>query len=634
MTLPPVDRPQLLPELGPDVWPDEVPVLVIGGGPVGMSCALLLAQRGVEVLLVDRRDFEFRLPRAHLLNVRTMEIFHTMGVADDIYRMGPDHDRWHKVAWYTSVDARTPYEGIKIGEVQAWGGGTDRERYAKASPRGYANLPQIRLDPLIHRHASTALPGRLRGHQEVRGFAQDDGGVTVTIADLETGTVRDQRAQYAIFADGGRASNELLGIEFDGVSAIRNVTTYHVSTDLSMWSEPDAILAHFVHPSGHGRRMGTMQAIGPTHYNRDSEEWLVGLAGWMLDGELDDRATHDRAIRRLLNLADDHPLEIHSINGWTYNGVVAQQYRVGRAFLAGDAAHRHPPTGGLGLNGGIQDAGNLAWKLAAVLDGDAPETILDSYETERRPVAAFYTAHSLENANRHPPIAEALGFSDERSIEEEHRSLDVFLGEGPESDAMRERVHSAVGANAYDFSQLNVEAGYHYSAGAMVPDNSPLPQGYESPIEFQPVTRPGHHLPHAWLRGSNGGTDAEPVSTVDLVAAHGFTLFAGEESADVWRSVVAGVTTTLPISIVVIPDTESEWVADREISSSGALLVRPDWVVAWRVFETPPDPQRAVQDAIDVIVSGGARPAEDPATPFVERIRVAAERIAGLEVRR
>lgn len=633
MTVPAVDRPQLLPPLAPDEWPDEVPVLIIGGGPVGMSCAILLAQRGIEVLLVDRRDFEFRLPRAHLLNVRTMEIFHSMGVADDIYRMGPDHDRWHKVAWYTSIDSRTPYEGLKIGEVQAWGGGSDRERYAQASPRSYANLPQIRLDPLIHAHASTALPGRLRGRQEAQGIEQSDDGVVVTIADLETGAVRQQRAQYAIFADGGRVSADLLDISFDGVQAIRNVTTYHATTDLSMWSEPDAILAHFVHPSGHGRRMGTLQAIGPKNYSRESEEWLIGLAGWMLEGDPEDRATHDRAIRRLLNLADTHPLEIHSINNWTYNGMVAQQFRVGRALLAGDAAHRHPPTGGLGLNGGMQDAGNLAWKLAAVLRGEAPETLLDSYQEERRPVSAFYTAHSLENANRHPPIAAALGFSDDRTIEEQQESLDLFVGEGPESDAMRDNVRTAVEANAYDFSQLNVEAGYHYSSGALVPDGSPLPEGYSSPIVFQPVSRPGHHLPHVWLTGSNGGSADSPVSTVDLVAHEGFTLFVDEAFADVWSDAVQAVSVGMPVSVVVIPDGERAWTAARGTDASGALLVRPDWVVAWRVMKQPPVPSEALQSALDLVIRGGAAHTVDPAEPFVERIRAAAAGIVGLEVR-
>lgn len=634
MTVPVVDRPQLLPALMLDEWPDEVPVLIVGGGPVGMSCAILLAQRGIEVLLVDRRDFEFRLPRAHLLNVRTMEIFHSMGVADDIYRMGPDHDRWHKVAWYTSVDSRTPYEGLKIGEVPAWGGGEDRERYAQASPRAYANLPQIRLDPLIHAHASTALPGRLRGHQEARAIEQSDSGAVVTIADLETGAVRRQRAQYVIFADGGRTSGELLDIAFDGVQAIRNVTTYHVTTDLSMWSEPDAILAHFVHPSGHGRRMGTMQAIGPTHYSRDSEEWLIGVAGWMLEGDPEDHATHDRAIRRLLNLDDAHPLEIHSINNWTYNGVVAQQFRVGRAFLAGDAAHRHPPTGGLGLNGGMQDAGNLAWKLAAVLQGEAPESLLDSYQEERRPVSAFYTAHSLENANRHPPIAAALGFSDDSTLEEQQESLDVFVGVGPESDEMRERVRVAVAANAHDFSQLNVEAGYHYSGGAIIPDGAPLPPGYESPIVFQPVSRPGHHIPHAWLTGSLGGSADAPVSTVDLVAHEGFTLFVAEEFESVWREAVERIEVGMPVRVVAIPEREQDWAAARGTGASGALLVRPDWVVAWRVMELPPAPTEALQGALDLIIRGGAAHADDPAAPFVERIRAAAAGIVGLEVRR
>lgn len=502
-----MSRKSLLPPLAPEEWPENVSVLVVGGGPVGMSCAIMLAQQGVEVLLVERRDFEFRLPRAHLLNVRTMEIFHEMGVAEDIYRAGPDHDRWHKVAWYTSVDPRTPYEGLKIGDVHAWGGGPDKERYAGASPRRYANLPQIRLDPLIYAHADAACPGRLRGSQEVIGLEQLQDGAIATIEDRRTGQVRRQRADYVIFADGGRTSTELLGVELDGPKEIRDVVTYHVTTDLSMWTEQDAILAHFVHPSGHGRRMGTLQAIGPKNYSKWSEEWLVGLAKWMLKGDPDLKETHVAAIRELLNLAEEHPLTLHSINHWKYNGVVAKKYRIGNAFLAGDAAHRHPPTGGLGLNGGIQDAQNLAWKLAAVLSGQAPESLLDSYERERRPVAAFFTAHSLENANRHPPIAEALGFSDDVTVEEELRELDVFTSDTPEGEARRRLVKAAVDGNAFDFSQLNVEAGYHYMAGAFVPDNSQLPEGYESPIEFEQVSRPGHHIPHAWLRRSNGASE-------------------------------------------------------------------------------------------------------------------------------
>ncbi|MGH3679449.1 MAG: FAD-dependent monooxygenase, partial [Natronosporangium sp.] len=164
MTRTAISRPVLLDPLDPEQWPAEVPVLIAGGGPVGLTSAVLLAQRGIEVLLVERRSFESRFPRAHLLNVRTMEIFHEMGVAADIYAQAPADEGWRKVVWYTSVTGPTPEHGRKLGEVPAWGGGPDAPRYAQASPHRFTNLPQIRLDPLLWAHAEACCPGRIRAH--------------------------------------------------------------------------------------------------------------------------------------------------------------------------------------------------------------------------------------------------------------------------------------------------------------------------------------------------------------------------------------------------------------------------------------------------------------------------------------
>ena len=640
MSAPPtITRPPLVAALADDQRPDSVPVLIIGGGPVGLCAALLLAARGVEPLLLERRDFTVRHPRAHLLNVRTMEVLAQIGVADDVYALGPPDDRWRKVTWYTSIDGPGELHGRKLGEVQAWGGGSDAARYAQASPYRFTNLPQTRLDPLLHAHAAAACPGRIRGGQELVDITLHDDGADATVLDRARDERWTVRPRYVIVADGGRTGADLLGIELQGPRAIRQLVNQYVTADLTMWDEPDALLAHFISPLGQGHTAGTLQALGPDAYGRDSTEWLVAVAPaarGASEGVNGSRGDHERHhgharegdpgpgdptladARRLLGVAAGHPMRLRARSRWQYEGLVAEHFRRGPAFLAGDAAHRHPPTGGLGLNCGVQDAHNLAWKLGAVLTGNAPDRLLDSYEAERRPIAAAYTAHSLENAGRHRPIAQALGLAPGQSEAEGWAEIAVWASDTPEGARRRAAVAAAVAANAEDYSQLGVEAGFAYERGALVPDGSPPPADHDSPVAFAPTTRPGHHLAHVWL-----DRDGERVSTLDLVAADALTLLCESAAAARW-SRAAGEWDGYPVRVVAI-EPDPGWTAVSGVTHDGAVLVRPDRHVAWRGTATDADAPAVLRAVVEVVMSGGGSvDGPDPVEADLARIHAAA----------
>lgn len=582
---------------------ENASVLIVGGGPCGLTSALLLAQAGIDVLLLERRDLTSRFPRAHLLNVRTMEIFHDLGVAEDIYERCPPEDRWHRVAWYTSLAGPTAVHGRKIGQVHAWGGGSDRPRYAQASPRPFANLPQIRLDRLLWEYASARCHGRIRARQEVVDLAVDADGVTATAVDRNSGRSYRVRADYVIAADGGRACSKILGVELTGPRAIVAITSLYVEMDLRRCADEEALLTYFVSPLGQGGPSGGLQALGPERWANESSEWAVSVR---TIGAQTPKTELVPRVRHLLGI-DDLDVKVKAVSRWHYEGVVARRFRVGRVFLVGDAAHRHPPTGGLGLNTGVQDVANLCWKLIAVLRGYGSDALLDTYEAERRPVAAFNVEHSLQNAGKHQRIAAAMGIVGGQSEEQGWREVEIWASDTAEGRRRRAASDLAVASNAEDFSQLNVEAGFSYARGALIADGTAPPvTPRESPIEFEPTARPGHHLPHVWLGGAR-----ERMSTVDLVAHEGFTLFVDVSQLEQWRNAAACCTEDCgcPLTVVGIgaelADPDGDWAAIRGVADDGVVLVRPDKHVAWRATSPVENHSRELDHAIGRLLRGG-----------------------------
>ena len=205
----------------------------------------------------------------------------------------------------------------------------------------------------------------------------------------------------------------------------------------------------------------------------------------------------------------------------------------------------------------------------------------------------------------------------------------VFASDTPAGEKRRALVAEAVAENAKDYSQLNVEAGYYYTAGALVPDGTSPPDGASSPIDYRPTTRPGHHLPHVWLGHVPGSSPEHPVSTRDLVGQEGCTLFTGPAAAGRWREAAARAAAAggLGVSVIAVPTQDSGWSAVREVTEDGAVLVRPDRVVCWRAASMPADPAGALASALAIVLRGGFPVEGDAAEPFLERIRQAAARL-------
>jgi 2,4-dichlorophenol 6-monooxygenase len=310
-----------------------------------------------------------------------------------------------------------------------------------------------------------------------------------------------------------------------------------------------------------------------------------------------------------LALGIDVPMKIHKITRWALEGVLASRFRVGRVFLVGDSAHRHPPTGGLGLTSGVQDAHNLCWKLAAVLGGHAADSLLDSYESERRPVDARNVQRSLENAMAHIEIGRAFGLSHEAGAEANWAQMRRIFSDKPEDAEHRRGALRAIRRLTMEGNELNVEYGYRYASSAVIADGTPEPPAVDDIRVYEPGTRPGSPLPHAWIDDETG--QRRPIK--DLVAPGRFLLIAGEEGQD-WCAAAENIARAneLPLDAVAIGHIDGDlydprlaWAQYRGITAQGAVLVRPDRVICWRRADASPDAGSELADALAQILGHG-----------------------------
>jgi 2,4-dichlorophenol 6-monooxygenase len=562
---------------------EEVPVLIVGGGGAGLTASMLLACQGVEHLLVSARPGTSTLPKAHVLNQRAMEVLEDVGVAGVIAERSTPAEQMAATAFYAGFAGPDEDYGRRLAKLECWGAGGADENWRSASPWRQCNLPQIRLEPLLRARAEELSPGRIRFGHELLELEQDDRGVTARIRDNGSGREYQVRSGYLLGADGGRRVASLIGVSYDGLGVVTQTATLHVSADFSQVAPDADVLIRWILSPQAGVGV-VMVPMGPECWGPASEEWVIHL-----NYPADDPPHSDEQIEADARVAlgiGELPMQIHKITRWAVDAVIASAFRMGRVFLLGDAAHRHPPTGGLGLTSAIHDAYNLCWKLAAVLAGHADPALLDTYEAERGPVDQRNCQRSLENALNHLAIGGMLDVSPDKTAEQNLAALRRLWSGRSEDAEHRSAVLRAMRMQSMEFGELNVEYGYAYDSEAVVSDGTPPPVPIDDIRVYQPSTRPGHPLPHAWINDQDG--HGRPIK--DLVGSARFLLIAGEDG-QAWCDAARELTADsgLPLDAVRIGhidgdlyDPRCTWLRHRQIERDGAILVRPDRFIGWR----------------------------------------------------
>ncbi|KAI2894583.1 hypothetical protein CBS63078_4851 [Aspergillus niger] len=567
---------------------DDVPILIVGAGPCGLLLAYLLAQLGVRSLLCERYPTRLQAPKAHALSPRTLELCRQYGLdVNEIRSIGTKRGEAFWVNFITSLSGRhvgrLPYERMDPAVLES-------------TPTMIHNIPQPEFEELVAKRLSKNNLVEIRkNHSFVRLVDRGD-HVLATIEDRATKQEYTVKCCHLVACDGAKSAvRRCLGIESEGEDSYETMMTIHINANL--------------HPV-------VKERVGMLHWVMDPEVsgFIIGydLGGNQVlicnfDAEKHPVETWDEALcRKVVDAAigTKIPYDVLSYRPWILSRKVALSYRANRVLLAGDAAHSFPPTGGLGLNSGLGDVHNLAYKLAAVHHGWGGDRLLDSYEADRRPVACDNAEQSVKNGKQIFGLLKALGTTDP-----DVRVARQNLYRNIEDSHMMKEINKGIEGQREHFDNLGLHVGYVYG-------NHRRP---DCASTYEPVCTPGARLPHAWINLLTPEQIRLPpidcsyvseflpeelklkqFSTLDLCAFDAFTLIVDIRSADHWGKILEEVKRQLPgkcdgLKIEMMtrganfdlqPGGGDKWMALTRLAEGQAILVRPDQHVLAR-FEYP-----------------------------------------------
>ncbi len=510
---------------------EVAPVTIVGAGPVGLSAAVLLGRFGIRCRVFEQSSGVAPHPKARGIRVRTMELFRQWGLEAELRESALPQEALRFIYCETLAGP----ELARTGELEAstFAGSTTGSCRVAQDVVEHALVRRVMSEPAVELHTGT----------RVSEVEQSGDRVTLTTADG-----RAFESSYLVAADGVDSGiRRASGIAQSGRPTVSWWQSVYWHGDLDRWAAHRPCI-QFVTGAHSGRHVQIASVDG-------RRRWVTLIAMPPSDLRPSD-LTADKATLLIKQAVGDGAIDvdIRDIATFRVSALNADRYRDGRIFLAGDAAHVLPPTGGMGMNSGVQDAHNLAWKLAFVVNGWAHERLLDTYEEERRPVAEANLQWSLGNGERMVALRTALAAGDAATVEE-----------------LLEELKDHVGA-------LGQDLGFSYTSDAVIPDGTSAPPA--SPHSYEPTARPGHRAPAVWLQTSRGR-----ISTADLYD-RGFTLLLGAASGAPDSPPVAADDLpwlqVLTIGGDPLDRPEGDLHRDYGITPHGAVLVRPDGHVAWR----------------------------------------------------